>query len=140
MASSTTKTVVLDEPSDWEPWLFVIKTIADGADTWPYIDPDLPEEPAVPIRPEMPKITDINPQKNTLSQLDTTKKETLKLSLAMYKEDLANTNKIFDTIQSICKHIVTMVSTRNIIYINDKTTVYQMLAALKKCLAPTDYA
>ncbi len=88
----------------------------------------------------MPKITDINPQKNTLSQLDTTEKEMLKLSLAMYKEDLTNTNKILDTIQSVRKHIVTTVSTCNIIYINDKTTVYQMLAALKKRLAPTDYA
>ncbi len=141
MASlSTTKTVVLDEPSDWELWLFVIKTIADRGDTWPYIDPDLPEEPAVPTRPVMPKITDINLQKNTLSQLDTTEKEMLKLSLAMYKEDLINTNKILDTIQSVCKHIITTISTRNIIYINDKTTVYQMLVALKKRLAPMDYA
>ncbi len=46
----------------------------------------------------MPKIMDINPQKNTLSQLDTTEKETLKLILALYKEDLANTNKILDMI------------------------------------------
>jgi hypothetical protein len=33
-----------------------------------------------------------------------------------------------------------MVSTNNIVYINDKTMVYQMLVALKKRLAPTDYA
>ncbi len=46
----------------------------------------------------MSKIMDINPQKNTLSQLDTTEKETLKLSLVIYKEDLTNTNKILDTI------------------------------------------
>ncbi len=101
---------------------------------------NLLEEPAVPIRPEMPKITDINLQKNTLSQLDTTEKEMLKLSLVIYKEDLANTNKTLDTVQAICKHIVTIVSTRNIIYINDKTIVYQMLVTLKKCLAPIDYA
>ena len=32
-----------------------------------------------------------------------------------------------------------MVSTNNIVYINDKTIVYQMLVTLKKWLAPTDY-
>ncbi len=88
----------------------------------------------------MLKITDINLQKNTLSQLDTTEKKMLKLSLAMYKEDFTNTNKTLDTIQAIYKHIVTMVSTCNIIYINNKTMVYQMLVTLKKHLAPTDYA
>jgi hypothetical protein len=33
MALTTTKTVILDQPSHWEPWLFVVKTIANGGDT-----------------------------------------------------------------------------------------------------------
>ena len=140
MASSTTKTVVLDQPSDWEPWLFVVKTIADGGDSWPYIDPDLQIEPAVPTRPEMPKPTAVNPAKNTILELNAPEKETLKLLLSIYKENLAIAKQILDTIQTVRKHIVTMVSTRNIVYINDKTTVHQMLVALKKRLAPTDYA
>ncbi len=98
MALSTTKTVVLNEPSDWEPWLFVIKTIADGVDTWPYINPDLPEEPAIPIQLEMPKPSSINLAKNTLLDLTAAEKETLKLMLMLYKEDLAHTNKILDMI------------------------------------------
>ena len=57
-----------------------------------------------------------------------------------YKEDLAVAKQVLDTIQTVWNHIVTIVSTRNIVYINDKTTVYQMLVALKKRLAPIDYA
>ncbi len=87
----------------------------------------------------MPKITNINLEKNSLSQLNTAEREILKLSLAMYKEDLTNMSKIFNTIQAIYKHLVTTISAYNIIYINNKTIVYQMLVALKKQLAPIDY-
>jgi hypothetical protein len=140
MASTTTKTVILDQPSHWEPWLFVVKTIADGGDTWKYIDPDLNTEPIVPNRPEKPNPQDVNPSKTSLLTLNTEEKETFKLLLSMYKEDLAIAKQVLDTIQTVRNHIVTTVSTTNIVYINDKTTVYQMLVALKKRLAPTDYA
>jgi len=138
--AATTKTVILDQPSHWEPWLFVIKTIANGGDTWKYLDPDLNTEPIVPTRPEMPKPKDVNPVKTTLLELDAAEKETFKLLITMYKEDLAIAKQVLDTIQTVRNHIVTTVSTKNIVYINDKTTVYQMLIALKKRLAPTDYA
>ena len=89
MASTTTKTVILDQPSHWEPWLFVVKTIADGGDTWKYIDPDLNTEPIVPNRPEKPNPQDVNPSKTSLLTLNAEEKETFKLLLSMYKEDLA---------------------------------------------------
>jgi hypothetical protein len=140
MAATTTKAVILDQPSHWEPWLFVVKTIADGGDTWKYINPDLNTEPVIPTRPEKPTTQSINPDKTSLLELDTAEKETFKLFLADYKEDLAVAKQILDTIQTVWNHVVTTVSTRNIVYINDKTSVYQMLVALKKRLAPTDYA
>jgi hypothetical protein len=140
MASTTTKAVILDQPSHWESWLFVVKTIADGGDTWKYLNPDLDIEPIVPNRPEKPSPRDVNPNKASILELDAAEKETFKLLLSMYKEDLAIAKQVLDTIQTVRNHIVTTVSTRNIVYINDKTTVYQMLVALKKRLAPTDYA
>jgi hypothetical protein len=140
MASTTTKTVILDQPSDWEPWLFVVRTIADGGDTWEYLNPDLDTEPIVPNRPIMPTPQEVNPAKTSLLTLDPAEKETFKLLLSIYKEDLAVAKQVLDTIQIVRKHIVTTVSTSNIVHINDKTSVYQMLVALKKRLAPTDYA
>ena len=83
---------------------------------------------------------DVNLEKTSILALMVQEKESLKLLLAIYKEELANTKHIFNTIQTVRNHIVTTVSTHNIVYINDKNTVYQMLVALKKRLAPTDYA
>jgi Reverse transcriptase (RNA-dependent DNA polymerase)/Pol polyprotein, beta-barrel domain len=140
MASTTTKAVILDNPSDWEPWLFVVKTIADGGDTWKYIDPSIEPEPVVPGRPEIPTPKDVNPAKTTILELNAAEKETFKLLMTIYKEDLAIAKQILDTIQTVRNHVATTVSTDNIVYINDKTTVHQMLVALKKRLAPTDYA
>mgnify|MGYP003622956889 CR=1 FL=1 len=138
--STTTKAVILDKPSDWEPWLFVVKTLADGGDAWRYMDPDLSTEPVIPSRPNLPTPSDVSPTNTTLRDLDAQEKETFKLMLSVYKEDLAIAKQVLDTIQTVRNHLVTTVSTTNIVYINGKTTVYQMLVALKKRLAPTDYA
>jgi len=140
MASTNSKSVILDQPSHWEPWLFVVKTIADGGDTWQYMNPDLLLEPAVPIRPVLPTPKDVNPTKTTLLELDQAEKESFKILLSMYKEELAVSKQVLDIIQAVRTHIVATVSMKNITYINGKTTVYQMLVALKKRLAPTDYA
>jgi hypothetical protein len=140
MASTNSKSVILDQPSHWEPWLFVVKTIADGGDTWQYMNPDLLLEPTVPIRPVLPTPKDVNPTKTTLLELDQAEKESYKILLSIYKEELAVAKQVLDIIQAVRTHIVATISMKNITYINSKTTVYQMLVALKKRLAPTDYA
>ena len=82
---------------------------------------------------------DVNQEKTSILALLAQEKESYKLLLAMYKEELANTKQILDTIQTIRNYIVTIVSSCNIVYINNKNTVYQILVALKKRLAPTNY-
>ena len=116
--------VILDQPSDWVPWLFIVKSIADGGDTWKYLDPDIDTEPAVPNRPVMPSPKDVNQEKDSLLALDAAEKETYKLLLTVYKEDLAIAKQVLNTIQAVRKHIVTMVSANNITYIDGKPTVY----------------
>src|SRR5436305_15237973 len=81
----------------------------------------------------------VNLEKTSILTLSAQEKESYKLLLAMYKEELANTKQILNTIQTIRNYIVTTVSSRNIVYINNKNTIYQMLVALKKRLAPTNY-
>ena len=132
--------MILNQPSHQEPWLFIVKIIANSGDTQKYIDLDLDTKPIVPNRPKKPNPQDVNPSKTSLLTLNVEEKETFKLLLSMYKEDLAIAKQVLDTIQIVRNHIVTTVSTTNIVYINDKTMVYQMLVALKKRLAPTDYA
>ena len=139
-SSNTTKTVTLDQPFDQESQLFVVKTIADRGDIQTYINLDLDAEPAVPNQPAKPTPQEVNPSKTTIMALDTTERETFKLLLANYKEDLVVAKQVLDTIQAVRTYIVTTVTTKNIVYIKGKTMVYQMLVALKKRLALTDYA
>jgi len=56
--------------------------------------------------------------------LDTTERETFKLLLANYKEDLVVAKQVLDTIQAVRTYIVTTVTTKNIVYIKGKTMVY----------------
>jgi len=63
-----------------------------------------------------------------------------KVLLTEYRKDLATVKQVLDTLQIVQNHIVTTISISNVVYIIDKSTVYQMLVALKKRLAPTDYA
>ena len=71
----------------------------------------------------------------TLAELDM-----YKVLLAEYREDLATVKQVLDTLQTVQNHVVTTISITNVVYIKDKSTVYQMLVALKKCLALTNYA
>src|SRR5271155_1631553 len=138
--ATTTKTVILDLPSHWDSWIFVVKSIADGGDVWKYINPDLENEPAIPSRPEKPTAKDVNPAKSSTTSLTTTELDMYKVLLTEYREDLATVKQVLDTLQTVRNHVVTTISVTNVVYIKDKTTVYQMLVALKKRLAPTDYA
>jgi hypothetical protein len=84
-ASTTTKAVILDQPSHWESWLFVAKTIADGGDTRKYLNLDLDTDPVVLAWPEYSTPKDVNPVKTTLLWLDAVEKETLKPLLLVCK-------------------------------------------------------
>ena len=88
------------------------------------MNPDLLLEPAVPIRPVLPTPKDVNPTKTTLLELDQAEKESFKILLSMYKEELAVSKQVLDIIQAVRTHIVATVSMKNITYINGKTTVY----------------
>jgi hypothetical protein len=96
--AGTTKTVILDQPSDWEPWLFIVKSIAEGGDIWKYLNPDITLEPEVPIRPIMPTPQAINPAKASIVNLDPVEKETFKLLLAIYREDNSKATKFQETL------------------------------------------
>jgi len=138
--AATTKAVILTNPSDWDAWLFGVKIIARGSQIWDYINPDILIEPNIPRLPMKPTPDNVNQDKSTILELDLSERETYRLLLADYKEELAITNQIYTGLQNVQKHLAATVAASNIVYINDKTTVYQMLVALKKRLAPTDYA
>ena len=92
MASSTTKAMILDKPSNWEPWLFVIKAIVEGGDTWDYMNLELETKLVVPKRPVMPKPTDVNLAKTNVLTLTIEETEKYKVMITLYKDEQMVTN------------------------------------------------
>ena len=137
---STSKTIILSRPADWEPWFFTIRSLAEGGKVWELIDPDLATEPAVPAEPEIPTATQVNRNKISIVDLDPDERELYKLLLVQHKEHSAKATKTLEALNSVRKHLITTVAADNLVYIRGKSTAYQMLQELKKRLAPTDYA
>ena len=138
--AATAKTVILDRPAHWDSWIFIVKAIAQGGDAWKYVNPELGTEPDIPSRPEKPTAAHINPAKSSTTSLTPAELDMYKVMLAEYREDLATVKQVLDTLQTVQNHVVTTILVTNVVYIKNKSTVYQMLVALKKRLAPTDYA
>ncbi|KAJ5282966.1 hypothetical protein N7497_001870 [Penicillium chrysogenum] len=51
--------VTLKDPSNWELWLLIIKTIAEQFEVWDLCDPELDTEPALPKEPIEPSWEDL---------------------------------------------------------------------------------
>ena len=98
--------------------------MSDRGDTWKYLNLDLDTEPILLSRLRKLTLQDVNLNKDLVLDLDLDKKEIFKLLLTVYKEDLAIAKQVLNTIYVVQKHIVTTVSTCNIVYINNKTLVY----------------
>jgi hypothetical protein len=94
--AAMTKAVILTNKSDWDAWLFGVKIIARASQIWDYINPDILIEPNIPRLPVKPTLDKINQDKLTILDLDLTERETYKLLLADYREELAITNQIYN--------------------------------------------
>src|SRR5580700_1408737 len=108
-------------------------------DIWQYINPDLSIEPQLPQRPTKPSVVQLF-DKQSIASLNVNERELYKLVFQDYRKELSQVSKIFDLIDRVRIYITNSVSLKNITYLEDTTTVYQMLLALKKRLAPTDEA
>jgi hypothetical protein len=141
MASSSTKsTVILDRPADWHEWLFIVKNRALDHDVEQLIDPDLATEPPRPTEPLKPTPQDVKSDAHGLTDLNSQQIELFKLLRDEYKIDLAKYERKRTALTQIRQLIISTVSRTNLTYILEKTTPYQMLAALKLRIAPTDRA
>ena len=94
--AAITKAVILTNPSDQDAWLFGVKIIARASQIQDYINLDILIEPIIPRLPIKPTPDNVNQDKLTILKLDLTERETYKLFLADYKEELAVTNQIYD--------------------------------------------
>ena len=145
ITTTTTKTtVVLKDPTQWESWLGVVKTMAMQASVWPFIGLDINAAQIEKLQePPRPKQSVIIARRTTLSGDPFTTTELAdfqdllnehKDKLATYKAQLATIEKlmthIIETITPVCQQIV----------LNEYDSVHSMLVALIQRIAPTDRA
>jgi hypothetical protein len=77
----SSKLVVLVYSDSWEPFLFIIKTIASASkrDIWKFIDPSLIAEPTLLTLAKLLIATSIIAKKTTLVKLTANEKDAYKL-------------------------------------------------------------
>ncbi|KAI0993953.1 hypothetical protein K3495_g14231 [Podosphaera aphanis] len=116
--------------------------MAMSGDVWKYINPDLTTPPSQPALPTLPAPADASTiaGHTTLATLTSDERDIYKLLYSEYKEVLSQKKQEIDTLRGIRNHLVTSISKENIVYIESKDTIFEMLVALKKRLAPTDEA
>jgi hypothetical protein len=77
----STKPVVLVHSDSWEPFLFIIKTMAFASkrDVWKFIDPSLIAEPTLLTLVELLIATSVVAKKTTLVELTADERDVYKL-------------------------------------------------------------
>ena len=141
-------TVILDKPSQWDEWLFILKDKAVDLDIWQYINPEptldsagQPQPlPVPPTKPSIPRVKDVKADAETIRDLDPDDVQALKALQTTYKDDEKTYQEYLKGRKEINDLIMRTVSLSNHIYMRNSDGVRQKLIDLKKHLAPTDEA
>ena len=130
--------IILNKPSDWLQWFFIIQDTAKTNEVWQYIDPatkkdDLPKlEP-----PKRPTPKDILPTAISIAQLDQHQLIAYNQLYAEYKDDLRIHEKQKQAINSISNYIIRFTLVAYLPLINGLDMVHERLQVLKNALTPT---
>jgi len=143
MATAITRTaVILAGSGDWDDWIEVIRTAAEGASVWKNVDPskDVFEDL---VEPTLLTPNDISPSTtaNTItkfSQLSADEKEEYRFQQDVYKRKLQIYDRQVAGIQSLRTRIQETVTRDNLTYTFDCATPWHMLRNLRKRFAPTE--
>ena len=129
--------ITLTSSDSWLLWYNHIQTLATTQQVWHLINPELSEEPSLPLAPIRPKVEDIDSMCHHLAQL---KKEQLDLWSNLRREyelDLREYERIINRINFIHQLITTSISHENRRLIGNNTSVYTILKILYQLHAPT---
>ena len=106
----TKTTVILDNPSDWHEWLFVIRNKALDKGIEHLIDPDLATEPTQLTEPKKPTSQDVKFDVLSFTDLDHGQFELFKILRDEYKTDLAKYERKRTALTEIRQLIISTVS------------------------------
>jgi hypothetical protein len=140
MTTSTESKInlILDKPSDWIQWFFIIQDTAKTNKVWQYIDPSKKKDKLPKLEPpNRPTPKDVLPTATSIAQLDQIKLTAYNQLYAEYKDDLRIYEKQEQAINGISNYIVRSTSVAYLPLIDGLDTVHERLQALKTALAPT---
>jgi hypothetical protein len=133
--------VILDKPSDWNEWMFLVKQRAQLVEVWQYANPELEEAPTKPKRPQRPEPSDVKPEALTIGELTDQERQTLLIFRDDYKIQEKEYQLLTKGLRELDNMICTTISRTNLTFIlRNCDTPYAKLKALQKRLAPTDRA
>jgi hypothetical protein len=133
--------ITLNSPSDWEIWIDMIENRARIANVWQFINPTI-EKDELPMltSPTFPMSRDVNPRKSIVSELTPEELEELKALRNNYKIRNREYEQQKSSIESLHTLVHETVSRTYYTYLIKKSTLYDMLQALKQRVAPSDKA
>ena len=129
--------LILNKPSDWIQWFFIIQDTAKTNKVWQYIDPSKKDELPNLEPPKRTTPADVLPTATSIAQLDQHQLTAYNQLYAEYKDDLRVHQKREQAINDISNYIVRSTSVAYLPLIDGLDTVHERLQALKNTLAPT---
>jgi len=134
---SSSNTITLTHPEDWEPWLAQLLAVTD-AEIWPYIDPHKP----APVeglleKPERPEVEDFDENATAYAQLRVTQRKAYDNSRKCYDQDMKYYFRQEDLIRSVHSYISANVSTPKRLLLDPNLTTREWLVKLKEDTEPT---
>jgi hypothetical protein len=143
MATSTNEShskinLILNQPSDWIQWFFIVQDTAETNKVWQYIDPSKKKNELPRLEPpSRPTPRDVLPTATSIAKLDASQLTAYNQLYAEYKDDLRVHQKQEQAIRDISNYIVRSTSVAYLPLIDGLKTVHERLQALKTALAPT---
>ena len=134
----TKVTIILDKPSDWEPWFQLRREKAVVDDVWKYCDISKPksELPQL-IEPKKPQVSQVKADASEISQLNAAEIAMYQDLLNDWRQEKSEYNQSKRKMGELLMDISRTVAVRHLYLINGKDDPYDRFVALKQQLAPT---
>jgi hypothetical protein len=134
MASSASTTsimtkavVILDKPSDWDEWFFLVRSKTQDGDVEKFIDLNSAIEPPQLREPAKPMPNDIKPTATSLTDLTSDQRDLFRLLRDGYKSDLSRYERKRADLVEIKNYVLSTISRQNLTFVIGKETLYQIL-------------
>ncbi len=135
--TSSSNTIILNKPEDWEQWLWQLQALVDKR-IWAHVDPakEAPQQGLLQ-EPPHPEVTDFNENATSYSQLSTNQQKAYDNSRRYYDQDMKYFLRQEDHLQQIRTQITSTVSIQKKLLLDPSLTVKEWLSRLKENTEPT---